>query len=62
VLAEAVALVQYAGYDINNNTIFYLLENQNVDGGWGIYVNESSSSHTTGLALWSLVQWRDRNV
>ncbi|RMF55628.1 hypothetical protein D6745_01375, partial [Candidatus Woesearchaeota archaeon] len=61
VVAERAAVVQYAGYRIPPSLVEYLLVTQNIDGGWSSDIESSSNPHTTSLAIWALVQWRENN-
>lgn len=57
--AERIALIQYAGFSVPEDNVAFLIKNQNLDGGWGWHVDNESNPHTSGLALLSLVQYKN---
>jgi hypothetical protein len=59
VWVERVAVLGFAGYPISEEHVQYILDRQQLDGGWKVadyYADENTETHPTALAVWALVE------
>jgi large repetitive protein len=54
----ALKSANYSDQTIINNAILYLVNNQNIDGGFGFYSGDTSNTHITALVSSTLQQFQ----